>query len=128
MQAVRGIDCMGTNKYAFNRKINPNRPKMSRENRAKQFAPFKTLKGFEDEISWQETVYVDRRELTEESLAELDNKFKRVHKNDIITVIYYNKGQYLKVTGMVAKIDVTARVIQIINTKIKLDDIYDIEL
>lgn len=119
---------MGTNKYAVNRKINPNRPKMSRENRAKQFAPFKSLKGFEDEISWQETVYVDRRELTEESLAELDNKFKRVHKNDIITVIYYNKGQYLKVTGMVAKIDVTARVIQIINTKIKLDDIYDIEL
>ena len=31
------------NKYAVNRKTNPNRPKMSRENRAKQFAPFKTL-------------------------------------------------------------------------------------
>ncbi len=109
------------------RKDNPNRPKMSRENRAKQFAPFKTLKGLEDEISWQETVYVDKRELTEEALAELDDKFKRVNKNDIITVIYYNKGQYLRVTGMVAKIDITSRIIQIINTKIKLDDIYDIE-
>ncbi len=115
------------NKYAVNRKTNPNRPKMSRENRAKQFAPFKTLKGLEDEISWQETVYVDKRELTEEALAELDDKFKRVNKNDIITVIYYNKGQYLRATGMVAKIDITARIIQIINTKIKLDDIYDIE-
>ena len=116
------------NKYAVNRKTNPNRPKMSRENRAKQFAPFKTLKGLEDEISWQEKVFVDKKDLSEEMLQELDNKFKQIHKNDIITVVYYNKGEYLKVTGMVARIDVTARVLQIINTKIKFDDVYDVEL
>ena len=36
------------------RKVNTNRPKMSRENRAKQFAPFAALKGFGDTIHWQE--------------------------------------------------------------------------
>ena len=118
---------MANNKYADKRQINPNRPKMSRENRAKQFAPFAALKGFEDGIRWQEKVYVDKKELSEERLEELDNKFKMIRKNDIITVVYYNKGEYLRVTGMVARIDVTARIIQIINTKIKLDDIYDIE-
>lgn len=118
---------VGKNKYASNRKVNPNRPKMTRENRAKQFAPFAALKGFEDEIKWKEKIYVDKRELSEESLRRLDNKFKDVKKNDIITVVYYNKGEYLKVTGMVARIDVTARILQIINTKIEFEDIYDIE-
>ena len=116
------------NKYAVNRKTNLNRPKMSRENRAKQFAPFAALKGFEDTIKWQEKVYVEKKELSEEMLQELDNKFKQIHKNDIITVVYYNKGEYLKVTGMVSRIDIPVRVVQIINTKIKFDDIYDVEL
>ena len=109
------------------RKVNTNRPKMSRENRAKQFAPFAALKGFEEGIKWKEKVYVDKRELSEESLERLDNKFKEIKKNDIITVVYYNKGEYLKVTGMVARIDVTARILQVINTKIRFEDIYDIE-
>jgi hypothetical protein len=45
-------------------------------------------------------------------------------------VVYYNKkGQeYLKVTGMVARIDVTSRVLQIVDTKISFDDIYDVEV
>ena len=118
---------VGKNKYASNRKINPNRPKMTRENRAKQFAPFAALKGFEDGIKWKEKVYVDKKVLSEESLERLDNKFKEIKKNDIITIVYYNKGEYLRVTGMVARIDITARVLQVINTKIKFEDIYDIE-
>ncbi|MBE5898359.1 MAG: YolD-like family protein [Lachnospiraceae bacterium] len=100
---------------------------MTRENRAKQFAPFAALKGFEDGIKWKEKVYVDKKELSEESLERLDNKFKEIKKNDIITIVYYNKGEYLRVTGMVARIDITARVLQVINTKIKFEDIYDIE-
>lgn len=118
---------MGKNKYAENRKTNPNRPKMSRENRAKQFAPFAALKGFEEGIRWKEKVYVEKKELSEESLEELDKKFKKISKNDIITIVYYNKGEYLRITGMVARIDVTARILQVINTKIKFDDIYDVE-
>ncbi|MCR4610360.1 MAG: YolD-like family protein [Lachnospiraceae bacterium] len=101
---------------------------MSREKRAKQFAPFAALKGFEEGIKWQEKVYVEKRELSEESLENLDNTFKRISKNDIITVVYYNKGEYLKVTGMVAKIELTSRIIQVVNTRINLDDIYEIEI
>lgn len=118
---------MNEEEHKMVRKVNPNRPKMSRENRAKQFAPFAALKGFEEGIKWKEKVYVDKRELSEESLERLDNKFKEIKKNDIITVVYYNKGEYLKVTGMVARIDVTARILQVINTKIRFEDIYDIE-
>ncbi len=119
---------MSENKYAKKRHSDPNRPKMSREKRAKQFAPFAALKGFEEGIKWQEKVYVEKRELSEESLENLDNTFKRISKNDIITVVYYNKGEYLKVTGMVAKIELTSRIIQVVNTRINLDDIYEIEI
>ena len=118
---------MEKNRYASMRRTNTNRPRMTRENRAKQFAPFAALKGFEEGIKWKEKVYIDRKELSEESLERLDNKFKGIKKNDIITVVYYNKGEYLRVTGMVARIDVTARILQVINTKIRFEDIYDIE-
>ena len=56
----------------------------------------------------------------------LDQKLRRVAKNDIITVIYFCNGEYLKKTGMVSRIDKTARVLKIVNTKILFDDIFDI--
>ena len=126
MLRLEGIE-VEKNRYASMRRTNTNRPRMTRENRAKQFAPFAALKGFEEGIKWKEKVYIDRKELSEESLERLDNKFKGIKKNDIITVVYYNKGEYLRVTGMVARIDVTARILQVINTKIRFEDIYDIE-
>ncbi len=104
------------------------RPRMTRENRAKQFASFACLKGLESMVKWQERIEVDKIELSEERLAEIDNKFKQIKKKDIITVTYFEKNQYLRVTGMVARIDVTARILQVINTKIRFDDIYELEL
>lgn len=44
----------------------------------------------------KEKIIVPRAELSEEYKAELDRKFKQVRKNDIITVMYYEKGEYLK--------------------------------
>ena len=38
------------------------------------------------------------------------------------------KDEYLKVTGMVARLDETARILQIVNTKIPFDDILDVVL
>lgn len=109
------------------RKIS-NRPRMTRENRAKQFASFAALKGLEEEIRWQERIEVDKIELSEERLEEIDRKFKLIKKKDIITVTYFNKNQYLRVTGMVSRIDTTSRILQVINTKIRFDDIYELEI
>ena len=99
---------------------------MSREERAKQFMPFAALKGYPDALRKKEKIVVPKAELSEEYKENLDNKLRQVSKNDIITVIYYCKGQYLKVTGMVSRLDQTARIIKIVNTKIDFDDIYDI--
>ena len=105
-----------------------NRPKMSREDRAKQFMPFAALKGYPEALQKMEKIVVPKADVSEEYAEALDRKLRNVKKNDMITVIYYSNHEYLKKTGMVSRIDETARVLKIVNTKISFDDIYDIIL
>ena len=102
------------------------RGKMSREERAKQFMPFAALKGLPDALRKKEKVIVPKIEISEEYAESLNRKMQQLQKNSMVTAVYFYKGEYLKVTGMVARIDVTARILQIVNTKIPFDDIYDI--
>lgn len=102
------------------------RPKMSREDRAKQFMPFAALKGYEEALRQKEKIIVPRMELSEEYKEELDRKLRQIRKNDMVTVIYFHKNEYLKQTGMVSRIDETARLICIVNNKILFDDIFDV--
>lgn len=102
------------------------RPKMTREDRAKQFMPFAALKGYPEALAKKEKIVVPKAEVSEEYAQMLDQKLRRVSRNDIITVVYFSDGEYLKKIGMVSRIDETARVLKVVNTKILFDDIYDI--
>jgi len=104
------------------------RGKMNREDRAKQFMPFAALKGYPEALRKKEKIIVPKIEMSPEYQEELNRKLLRVEKNKIVTVIYFEKGEYLKVTGMVSRLDETARLIKIVNTKISFDDLYDIIL
>ena len=104
------------------------RTKMDREDRAKQFMPFAALKGFEEALRKKEKIVVSKIEISEERNEELDRILHQVHKNDMITVTYFCKDEYLKITGMVSRLDVDARILKIVNTKIDFDDIYDVRL
>lgn len=104
------------------------RGKMDRGERAKQFMPFAALRGYDAALRAKEKIVVDKAELSEEMKEELDRKLALIHKNDIITVVYYQKGEYLRLTGMVSRLDTGARLISIVNKKICFEDIYDIEL
>lgn len=96
------------------------------ENRAKQFVPFAALKGYEEALRAKEKIVVEKIELSEEKKAELDFKLHQVKHNDIIAVVYFYKDEYLKIEGMVSRLDKDARILKIVNTKIPFDDIYDI--
>ena len=74
------------------------RPKMSREERAKQFMPFAALKGYEEALKEKEKIVVPRRELSEETKEQLDRR-----------------------------IDTDARVLKIVNTKIAFEDLFQIQ-
>ncbi|MDD6233478.1 MAG: YolD-like family protein [Frisingicoccus sp.] len=97
---------------------------MSREDRAKQFMPFAALKGYSEALRKKERIIVPRRELSEEYGEELDRKLRQVQEGEMISVVYYCRGEYVRLTGKVAKIDKEARMIRIVNEKIAFDDLY----
>lgn len=102
------------------------RGKMSREDRAKQFMPFAALKGYENALREKEKIVVPKIELSEDMKEELDVTLKEVQLKDIVTVVYYDTDEYIKITGMVSKIDTSAGYIKIVNTKINFNDVFDI--
>ena len=100
--------------------------KMPIADRAKQFVPFAALKGLPEALSAKERITVDKIELSPEMAEELDRKMHLLQKGNIATVVYFHKDEYIKITGMVARIDTTCRLLQIVNTKINFEDIYEV--
>lgn len=96
------------------------------ENRAKQFVPFAALKGYEEALRAKEKIVVEKIELSEEKKEELDRKLHQIQKNDIITVVYFQKDEYIKLEGMVSRLDTDARILKIVNTRIPFEDIYEL--
>lgn len=100
--------------------------KMPKEERAKQFMPFAALKGLDEALAAKEKIVVERKELSEEQLAELDAQMQRVEKGSMVTVVYYDRAEYIRKTGIVARIDKDAHLLQIVNTKIRFEDMIDL--
>ena len=102
--------------------------RMSREERAKQFMPFAALKGYELALREKEKIVVPRMELSEDYEEQLDYRMRLIEKNDMVSVVYFCRGEYLKVTGLVARKDEISYVLRIVNTNIPFSDIYDIKI
>lgn len=102
--------------------------KMPISERAKQFAPFSALKGFEKAIADKEKIRVPKKELSSDRIEEINNTLKNITPGSILTVIYYsNKDEnYIQLTGALSKTDEKKGILQIINTEIPFEDIYDI--
>ena len=116
-------------------------PRMSIEDRAKIFAPFAALKGYEEAIAAKQKIVVPRIELSEESKEYLDLQLRKIEsllmngQHPIITLVYFqnakdlaeDSGEYIQFTGMVAKFDQSSRILQIVEKRFRLEDIYSIE-
>jgi hypothetical protein len=116
-------------------------PRMQVEDRAKIFAPFAALKGYEEAIAAKQKVVVPRIELSEEAKEYLDLQLGKIERlllsgqHPIITVVYFQKdkvsnedgGEYIQFTGLVARLDQTSRILQIVEKRLRLEDIYGIE-
>ncbi len=100
---------------------------MPRAERAKQFMPFAALKGYEEALRRKEKIVVPKAEVSEEYAEELDRKLRNLQKMDVVTVVYFCEGEYIQRTGVVSRIDETARILKVVNTKILFDDIYQLE-
>jgi len=88
-----------------------------RENRAKQFMPFDALKGLQDALREKEIEYEQRKELTEESLTELQIKIKKIEIGSTVKIKYYKNKKYIDALGVITKIDYIKKKIQLDNSE-----------
>lgn len=100
--------------------------KMDREDRAKQFTPFAALKGYPEALKLEEQVRMPQPELCEEYQEELNRKLCRLQRGDVVTVNYYRSQSCRRLTGTVERVDRTARILIVGDTKIPFDRLYRI--
>ena len=104
-----------------------NRIKASRRERARQFMPFASLRGYYDLVREKAKNKEPKRDLAEDELIQIYEKLKQIKKGMIVNVTYYNADAYEKITGIVSNIDETYQTLTIIKTKIPFDDILNID-
>lgn len=102
---------------------------VNKMDRAKLFLPFDALKGLESAIKEKEEEQDIKKELTEESYNELENKLNRVEEGDRIKIKYYKNKKYVDISGIITQINYIKKKIQLDETyNISISDIIDIEL
>ena len=120
--------------------INLSRPESSHPKRpvsarAGQFASFKSLHGYEDDIKEQGR-YVDKKiEVTEDKKESLDNIISKIDFASKVRIKYFKKdlykdgGKYLYKVGLIKKIDeINKKIVFEDKEEINLNDIIDINI
>lgn len=87
---------------------------ISRSDRAKQFMAFDALKGLQEAYRLKELEFDERKDLSEETLKELNEDFNNVLVGDYVVIKYYKNRKYIQENGVITKKDC-------INKKIYLD-------
>ena len=121
-------------------------PRMSSEKRAKIFAPFAALSGYDDALAEKEVIYDIKRVLTDDEYFDLDCKIATIYEkcsNSILArenavevrILYFEPladdelhGRYLEVSGLVTKIRLDKETITILDKEISLRSIYKLEI
>lgn len=100
---------------------------MDKVQRAHIFSTFDALKGFRELLKEQERVIVPKRMLSEDDFEILNQKIHAVEKGMMITLVYFDNGDYIEQTGRVSKLSFDENYIQIVKSKIPLKSIVDIQ-
>ena len=113
-------------------------PKMT--NRAKIFAPFAALVGFDERVRAKEIDYTPRRELAEEETAELNEVLGRLARGDRVKVRYFELcidhesdafgrlGLYKTASGIVRWVDAIGQVLYLEDRAIGFSDLYQLQI
>ena len=100
---------------------------ISRENRAKQFLPFDSLKGLQEALREKEIEYEEKIELTEDSKEEISKILCTLDIGDKVKIKYYNSKKYNVIIGTVKEISsITKKIILEENQIIKFENILSI--
>ena len=101
--------------------------KMTNLERAKQFLPFNALKGYYTLLEEKKKIKEERKILSADEYERLEREFVKIKIGSIIKVKYYLNDRYENIEGMVSKIDLVFKKIQIVKTEILIKDIVDLK-
>lgn len=99
-----------------------------KENRAQIFQSFDFLKGFKEMIQECEVEIVSPRILSQDDYEILNERVHEIQKGKLVTIEYYDRINYKRITGVVSKINLDTQILQIVKTKINLKQISYIQL
>lgn len=99
-----------------------------KENRAQIFQSFDSLKGFKEMIRECEVEIISPRILSQDDYEILDERVHQIQKGMMVTIEYYDRIHYKRITGVVSKINLDTQILQIVKTKINLKQISYIQL
>ena len=92
--------------------------------RAKQFLPFDALKGLQEALREKKIEHEEKIELSEETLAELNNNFNKIEMGSKVRIKFYKNMKYIEISGIITNIDYIKKKIQIDqNQNINISDI-----
>jgi len=104
------------------------RVKMSRSDRAKQFAPFDALKGLQDTLRIKE--YEHERiicgEMSEDEIKEISAVLSCIQKDDEVWLEFFRDGHSIELTGK-ARLEPLKQTIYVGAFEISFDDIKKIK-
>lgn len=102
--------------------------RMKRSERAKQFAPFAALKGYEEAVKAQEQQFSPPLLLSESRKAEINRILCQAQAGDMVCLDYYHRGSYHSVCKPLLKIDQNRRVLLFEKLSVPIDTIKEIAL
>lgn len=102
---------------------------VGRVDRAKLFVPFDALKGLQEILREKEKEVEERKELSEESLMELQEELNKVEIGSSVFIKYYKNKRYIEINGSVTKINfIKKKIIIDADIIINMCDIIELKL
>lgn len=96
--------------------------------RAMQFAPFATLKGYYETVRKQERITEPKRELSDDEAEEVSNTLNKLTFGTTVKIRYYDVDAYTTIFGVVSEINPPYHRLKVVKTAIPFDEIYSIEI
>ena len=98
------------------------------KDRAKIFSSFNPLSTLERALRQKEREKCEKLELDESKIDEILKKLSEIKIADEVRVSYHDGFTYVKTSGLVSDVNFKDKTIMIVKTKIKFEDINEVEI
>lgn len=101
---------------------------MKKSDRAKIFGAFNPLKNLGQALARKEMVIVERAELAEDRIQEIDRVLHLLDVGKMVTLVFYNGYEYQRISGCVSEFSPEKKRLAVAKREILFENIYDLSL